>query len=161
MSRTPFPDADTLWRDIENLYALDGAQARCLRLQDGYGLCITAVLASIALSRRGIAIHEGAKAPLRELIARWHFQVLMPLRAARRGLKQTEPSLHADALAIELAIERRLLDEATAILRGRAIWNAEDAAARNVEVIVDAHGDHAPEPVYAAVENLYRLLEKH
>lgn len=160
MNRIPFPDADALWRDIEALYAREGAQARCLRLQDGYGLCVTAVLAMVALTRRGIAVHEGAKPALRELLARWHFQVLVPLRAARRGLKAGDRALYEQALAIELAIERRLLDELAAILRGRALWNAEDAAARNVELLVDAHGDNAPEAVYAATDNLSRMLER-
>lgn len=158
MSRTPFPDADSLWRDIEMLYARDDARARCLRLQDGYGLCITAVLAVMAMTRRGIAIHEGAVSPLRDVLVRWHFQVLVPLRLARRGLKQGDSILHEGALDMELAVERRLLDELAVILRGRALWNAEDVEARNIRIIVDAHGDNAPEAVYAAVENLSRLL---
>lgn len=158
--RIPFPDADALWQDISDLYAREGAQARCLRLQDGYGLCITAVLAAVALTRRGIAVHEGAKGPLREALARWHFQVLVPLRASRRGLKGVDDTLHDQALAIELALERRLLEELATILRGRALWNAEDVPARNIELIVDAHGDNAPEAVYAAADNLSRMLER-
>lgn len=158
--RIPFPDADTLWRDICELYDREGARARCLRLQDGYGLCITAVLAGIVLTRRGIAVHEGAKAPLRELLTRWHFQVLAPLRAARRGLRDSDPDMHARTLEIELAVERRLLEEITGVLRGRALWNAEDIAARNIEVIIDAHGDNAPDAVYAAADNLSRMLER-
>ena len=158
--RIPFPDADTLWQEVCDLYAREGAQARCLRLQDGYGLCITVVLAAIALTRRGIAVHEGARAPLREALTRWHFQVLVPLRTARRGLRGADEPLHAQALAIELALERRLLDEVAGILRGRALWNAEDVPARNIELVVDAHGDNAPEAVYAAADNLSRLLER-
>lgn len=160
MNRSPFPDADALWHDVQALYAREGAQARCLRLQDGYGLCVTAVLVAIALTRRGIAVHEGAKGPLREALLRWHFSVLVPLRVARRGMKGTDPAAYEQALAIELSLERKLLDDLVAILRGRALWNAEDVPARNIELLVDAHGDNAPEAVYAAADNLSKLLEK-
>lgn len=160
MNRIPFPEADALWQEIAGLYGRPDAQARCRRLQDAYGLCIPAVLVAIALGQRGICIHEGAKAPLRQILHQWHFPVLMPLRQARRGLAAVDPAGAENLLSIELGIERAMHDALVTVLRGRALWNAEDVEARNIAVIVDAHGDDAPEPVYAAVENLGRLLAK-
>lgn len=158
MSQIPFPDNDTLWREICALYAQENVAARCLRVQDGYGLCITLLLLTIAVSQRGIAIHKGAAPALRTLTTRWHFNVLMPLRAARRALKDTHAEAWDQARQLELAIERGLLDEACALLRSRALWNADEALARNLALIVEAHGDQPPQAVYAAADNLGRLL---
>lgn len=158
MSRVPFPDNDTLWREIGELYAREGAAPRCIRVQDSHGLCVTLLLLAIVIGRRGIAIHEGALPQLRALTLRWHFSVLVPLRAARRALKDTDDTAYTQAKQLELAVERGLLDEAAAILRGRALWNAEDALPRNLDMIVDAHANEMPDPAYAAAENLGRLL---
>lgn len=158
MSRNPFPDNDTLWREIGELYGHAGASARCMRVQDSYGLCVTLLLLAIAVSKRGIAIHEGALPGLKALVPRWHYTVLVPLRAARRALRNTDTVAYEQAKQLELAIERGLLDEACAILRGRALWNAEDALPRNLELMVDAHGDDLPDAAYSSAENLGRLL---
>lgn len=160
MNRSPFPETDALWQEIAALYAKPDAIARCRRLQDGYGLCIPAVLVAIALSHRGICIHEGAKTPLRQILHQWHYPVLIPLRQARRGLAAVDPEGAGNLLAIELGIEREMTGALVSALRGRALWNAEDVEVRNIAVMVDAHGDDAPEPVYAAVENLARLLAR-
>lgn len=157
MSRNPFPDNDTLWNDICTLYAREGVVARCLRVQDSYGLCVTLLLLGVAVGQRGIAIHEGALPALRALVPRWHYGVLVPLRAARRALRDTDGQAYEQAKALELAIERGLLDEACAVLRGRALWNAEDALPRNMDLMVDAHGEDLPDAAYAAAENLGRL----
>lgn len=158
MSTSHFPDNDTLWREICDLYARHDAAARCLRAQDGYGLCITLLLLAIAISQRGIAIHPGAAADLRKLTTRWHFNVLMPLRAARRALKDTDADAWDKARQLELAVERGLLDEACAAMGSRALWNADDALTRNLALIVEAHGDDPPTAVYAVADNLGRLL---
>lgn len=158
MSRNPFPDTDTLWREIAELYAQPGAAPRCIRAQDSHGLCITLLLLGIAIGRRGIAIHEGALPPLRELVMRWHYNVLVPLRAARRALKDTDATAYSQAKQLELAVERGLLDEAVGILRGRALWNADDALPRNLDLLVEAHGEHLLDSAWSAAENLGRLL---
>lgn len=159
MSRNPFPDNDVLWDEICQMYAREGVVARCLRVQDGYGLCITLLLLAVAVGQRGIAIHEAALPSLRALVPRWHYGVLVPLRAARRGLRDTDDDeAYQKAKLLEVAIERGLLDEACAVLRGRALWNAEDALPRNMDLMVDAHGENLPDAAYAAAENLGRLL---
>jgi len=158
MNRNPFPDNDTLWQDICALYERDGAMARCLRVQDSYGLCVTLLLLGIALGRRGIALHEGAATALRALITQQHFQVLVPLRAARRSLRETDAKGYEEARQLELALERNLLEQAAAIWRGRALWNAEEAVYRNIDAILDAHADDLPDAAYAAAGNLGKLL---
>lgn len=158
--RSPFPSADTLWRDINAAWDVEGIPARALRAQDQHGLCLTLLLVMVALGQRGIAVHERALDALRPLIVRWHFEVLVPLRFARRALKETDANLYAQAKQVELALERRLVEELVEVLRGRALWNAEDALARNLELAVDAHGDELPDSTYYAAENLGRLLVK-
>lgn len=162
MSRVPFPDVETLWREIGELYAREGAAARCIRAQDSHGLCITVLLLMIVMARRGIAVHEGALPALRATILRWHFGVLVPLRAARRALKDTDSGAYTQARQLELAVERGLLDEVVATLRGRALWNAEEALPRNLHLAIDAHADangHGLlDSAYAAAENIGRLL---
>lgn len=158
-ARNPFPDADTLWDEIGRLYAGPGVQPRCLRLQDSYGLCVSLLLAMVALGERGIAIHEAAQPGLNALLQRWHYGVLVPLRQARRALKETDDALYDRARQMELALERRLLDEVVQVLRGRALWNADDALPRNLDLAVAAHGD-LPDSAFAAADNLGRQLAR-
>lgn len=160
MSRHPFPDNDTLWQDICALYEREGATARCLRIQDSYGLCVTLLLLAIALGRRGIALHEGARPALRALLAQQYFQVIAPLRQARRALRDNDAKGYADAKQLELALERSLLDQAAQVWRGRALWNAEEAIYRNIDLVLDAHADDLPDAAYAASGNLGKLLER-
>lgn len=157
MARNPFPDADTLWREIVALYETEGIPARCLRLQDSYGLSVVALLLGITLARRGIAIHDAAGKDLTPLLAGWQGNVLLPLRHARRHLKDLDADLYETAKGFELAIESRLLSELVNLLRGRAIWNADDAVTRNIDVIVSAHGE-LPDAAFDAADNLARRL---
>lgn len=159
MNRSDFPDNDTLWQEICALYARDSVQARCLRIQDGYGLCITLLLLGITLGKRGVALHAGAMPGLRALMAQQHFQVLVPLRTARRAMREAGGKDYEDALQLELVVERNLLEQATSIWRGRALWNAEEAIYRNIDAILDAHGPDLPDAAYAAAGNLGKLLD--
>jgi uncharacterized protein (TIGR02444 family) len=159
MKRSDFPDNDTLWQDICALYERDSVMARCLRIQESYGLCITLLLLGIALGKRGIALHAGAAPALSILIAQQYFQVLAPLRMARRAMRGKDTKGYEDAKQLELALERNLLDEAAAIWRARALWNAEEAIYRNIDTILDAHGDELPDAAYAASGNLGKLLD--
>lgn len=158
--RHPFPDNDTLWADVCALYAREGAQARCLRAQDSYGLCITLLLLGIALGRRGIALHEGAVPALRSLLAQQYFAVIAPLRNARRAMRDQDTRGYAEAKQLELALERSLLDQAAAIWRGRALWNAEEAIYRNIDFVLDAHAEDLPDAAYAAAGNVGKMLEQ-
>jgi uncharacterized protein (TIGR02444 family) len=159
MRRHPFPDNDTLWNDICALYARDGVMARALRVQDSYGLCLTLLLLGITLGRRGIALHEGAVPALRTLLAQQYFQVIAPMRMARRALRDSDAQGYAQAKQLELALERNLLEQAAAIWRGRALWNAEEAIYRNIDFILDAHSEELPDAAYAAAANLGKMLE--
>jgi len=159
MRRHPFPDNDTLWQDVCALYEREGVMARALRVQDSYGLCLTLLLLGIAVGRRGIALHEGAVPALRALIAQQYFQVIAPMRMARRALRDSDPQGYAQAKQLELALERNLLDQAAAIWRGRALWNAEEAIYRNIDFVLDAHAEDLPDAAYAAAGNLGKMLE--
>lgn len=158
MNRSDFPDNAQLWQDICALYGRDHAQARCLRIQDGYGICITVLLLGISLGRRGLALHEGAVPALQALISQQHFQVLVPLRMARRSMRDIDNKGYEEALQMELALEKNLLNEAAGIWKSRALWNAEEAIFRNIDMLLDAHGDALPDAAYAACGNLGKLL---
>lgn len=158
-ARVPFPDNDTLWQDVCALYEREGAMHRCLRVQDSYGLCVTLLLLAIALGRRGIAVHEGALPQVRARVTQQYFQVIAPLRAARRSMKDRDSRGYAEAKQLELSLERNLLDAVADIFRGRALWNAEEAIYRNIDLVLDAHGEEVPDAAFAAAGNLGKMLE--
>lgn len=157
--RIPFPDNDTLWQDVCALYGREGAMHRCLRVQDTYGLCITLLLLAVALGRRGIAVHEGALPQVRARVQQQYYGVIAPLRTARRGMEDCDSRAYAEAKQLELSLERNLLDAVADIFRGRALWNAEEAIYRNIDLVLDAHGENVPDAAFAAAGNLGKMFE--
>jgi uncharacterized protein (TIGR02444 family) len=106
------PQAEEFWRFSLDLYARPAVAAQCLALQDGEGrevnILLLALYAGLVLGR-GLAAADFAA--LESATAAWRDNVVVPLRAARRGLKpwSADPAaavLRAAVQDVELGAER-------------------------------------------------------
>lgn len=80
--------ANPFWDYALQLYGREGVEAACLELQERHGLDVNVVLLCCWLANRGI---EAEPAWLKAVVAAiqpWHTDVVRPLRAVRRRLKE-------------------------------------------------------------------------
>jgi uncharacterized protein (TIGR02444 family) len=86
-------DAARLWDFAVALYEMEGVKQACLRVQARYGLSISTLLGCIWIGAQGYgrlgatdmetAIRRGVE---------WHREVIEPMRALRRRLRQQPPA---------------------------------------------------------------------
>ncbi|UEM19468.1 TIGR02444 family protein [Skermanella mucosa] len=121
--------AGDLWRFALALYGRPGVSGHCLMLQDRHGCDVTVLLfAAWAGAARGIALAARDLAAARAAVEAWHGEVVRPLRAVRRRLKQGPPpaptgrtgELRARIQAIEIEAERIELEVLAGHLPGPA-----------------------------------------
>ena len=80
--KTPF------WLFSGTVYGRPGVAEACLDLQDRHGLDVNLLLFCAWAGTRGRALDGGDLGLLRSASRPWHDEVVAPLRAARRWLKQ-------------------------------------------------------------------------
>ncbi|UEM02140.1 TIGR02444 family protein [Skermanella rosea] len=107
--------AGDLWRFALALYGRPGVSGHCLMLQDRHGCDVTVLLfAAWAGAARGIGLSARDLGAARAAVEAWHGEVVRPLRAVRRRLKQGPPpaptgrtgELRARIQTIEIEAER-------------------------------------------------------
>lgn len=76
-----------LWDFSLALYGADGVETACLALQDEAGLDVNLILLACFLGARGVRIESAALAGLAGPAEAWRTEVIAPLRALRRRLK--------------------------------------------------------------------------
>ena len=110
MSRVP---DDAFWEFSQDLYGCPGVAEACLALQDRRGLDVNLLLFCCWTGIRGQALTAEELRRRIDTVGPWQDQVVKPLRAARRWLKEqrTAPTQAAEALrqaikAQELEAER-------------------------------------------------------
>ncbi len=150
--------ADGFWRYSLAVYAAPGVAAALIGLQDNAGRDVNLALfcAWVGASGRGrlttadIERVDGA-------ISGWRHGVIVPLRAARRAIRQDDgadtPELYDQAKALELAAERvaqyRLAGLAPAVGKRSAATRASDTIA-NLALYLG----EVPTVLAAAVESI-------
>lgn len=86
-------DAARLWDFAVSLYEMEGVKQACLRVQARYGLSISTLLGCIWIGAHG---HGRLGATDMETAIRrgieWHREVIEPMRALRRRLRQQPPA---------------------------------------------------------------------
>ncbi|WP_168015764.1 TIGR02444 family protein [Halomonas salinarum] len=114
----------TLWDFALTFYARPGVEAACLRLQDGAGLDVNALLWACWLERHDLtptADMAAADHPLWADVRTWQREITTPLRHQRRALKaraNVNPDiaeLRATIKHAELLAERETLAQLQAI----------------------------------------------
>ncbi len=134
------------------LYAREGVSAACLGLQERLGLDVVLLLFATFLGTEGVAMDGERAAAAGSGVAAWHAEVVVPLRAIRRRLKQgpaPAPGPDTDALrariqAAEIAAELIGLAHLEDLARGWPRGPVEaDLAERNMRTVVAAQAGGA------------------
>ncbi|MEQ9608432.1 MAG: TIGR02444 family protein [Kiloniellaceae bacterium] len=82
------PEETPFWQFSGTLYARPGVAEACLELQDRHGLDVNLLLFCAWAGVQGRSFDGGDIGLLRSASRPWHDNVVAPLRAARRWLKQ-------------------------------------------------------------------------
>jgi len=82
------PDKTPFWQFSGTVYGRPGVAEACLDLQDRHGLDVNLLLYCAWAGTRGQRLDGGDLGLLRSASRPWHDNVVAPLRAARRWLKQ-------------------------------------------------------------------------
>jgi len=135
------PD-NPLWLFSLRIYAAPGVADACLALQDRRDLDVNRLLHALWAGSQGRQLDTAALRRLDAVTVTWQSEVVRPLRAVRRHLKQAEATAEQEAL--RRAVKR---DELA----------AEKIEQRVLHDLGDL-GDMAPTPYRAAAANLCGYL---
>lgn len=135
-----------LWDYALALYAAPGVEAACLALQDRCGADVNLVLFACWVGAGGRQVDAERLAEARDEALAWQTELVGPLRAARRGLKQRLPGLAApvrarlevvrtDLARSELALERGELLLLEGLAGPGAAGTTEDSPASAVSAL--------------------------
>ncbi|MFN4089598.1 MAG: TIGR02444 family protein [Alphaproteobacteria bacterium] len=144
----------SLWDWSLATYERPGVAAACLALQDRHGLDVNLLLAAVWAGASGRGLDPAAMRELAASVARWHGEVVRPLRALRRRLKHDPHGIDAEAAgrvrariaaveldaeqAEQLAIEAQVLATASCDAARRA--NPRETARANLAALAPACG---------------------
>ena len=131
--------ASAFWTFTLGVYQKEGVSPACIALQDRLGLDVNFLLLCLYAGSRGRALTVDDFARVEERAAPWRKNVIHPLRAVRRWLKEQQllekaPSdqLRRGVLGYEIdseGVQQRLMEAALAIPEGAA---SASAAAGNL-----------------------------
>ena len=150
---------DAFWNFSLAVYRQPGVADECLRLQDEFGVDVNLLLfCTFAGAVHGAVLTPADIAAVKQVVRRWHDEVVRPLRNARRALKPLKAgqdaikTLRAQVKAVELEAERReqamLTDWATERLADGPRRKLPDAVAANIRALLASYtGAPASPPV--------------
>lgn len=119
------PAAD-LWAFALRVYGAPDVSAACLDLQDRFGADVPVLLTALWMARRGIGLDAASMAALEARISPWRTEMVAPLRALRRRLKEGPAPAPSEATeALRTDIKRAELHAEKIELANLADWVAE------------------------------------
>src|SRR5260370_7243702 len=140
MADTQTQQGSPFWRFSLRFYRQPGVADACIALQDGCGVDVNILLFFLWLATARRRVPLGAAQEVCAKAAAWRDDVVVPLRALRRRLKDGSPLVERGAAelfrtrikAIELESERLQQESMFALAAGLATENAStvEAAAR-------------------------------
>jgi len=120
--------ASAFWSFTLGVYQKEGVSPACIALQDRLGLDVNFLLLCLYAGSRGRALGAGDFARIEERAAPWRKNVIHPLRAVRRWLKEQQllekaPSdqLRRGVLSHEIeseGVQQRLMEAAVTLAEG-------------------------------------------
>jgi uncharacterized protein (TIGR02444 family) len=134
------------WRFSLKFYGMPGVPAACLLVQDHSGADVNVLLFGLFLARQGRRLSAAELAEIAAASEPWRAGAVVPLRAARRFLKeppvlfatQATAALRERVKAVELEAER-LQQEALFALRPLERWGEPAAPAEAAPANVAAY----------------------
>ena len=138
------------WSFALALYARPGVAEACLKLQDALGVDVNVLLFALyAASERGLAFEQEDLAAIDRAVAPWRDEVVVKLRAIRRGLKSgPPPAPSADTEALRDLLKKAELRAEQIEQAALARWLEENAPRMRADP-TDARG------IVAAVAAFY------
>lgn len=172
MSEPPLALDNAFWRFSGAVYAAEGVEQACLALQDRFGLDVNlALLCAWVGATRGGAMEAEDVGAAAALVADWHAEVVLPLRAVRRRVKHmallADPAVAAfRGRAAEIELEAERIEHAILFRWADPRWPTACAApanqaAANLAVLLRRHGDPVPPDAASAAETLAEASERH
>ncbi|MBI1943364.1 MAG: TIGR02444 family protein [Betaproteobacteria bacterium] len=154
-------DAGSFWRFSLRTYRKPGVAAACLALQDRCGVDVNLLLYCCWQGRRGRALGKRALRAAMNLVKPWQWNVLRPLRQARRAIGKQDPSLQRlrrRITALELEAERieqaRLEGLESGIRVPTVLVSPPDATRMNLRRFLDLAGVRMTRTRSALLETL-------
>ncbi len=91
--------ASAFWDFSVALYDRTGVEAACLALQERHGLDVNLLLWSLWLADCGVALEAPILDRAKNAVADWQTEIVGPLRAVRRRLRESPGPADADGIA--------------------------------------------------------------
>ena len=119
------PRANPFWDFSLALYASAAVQKACLDLQDGCGVDVNVLLFALYLAATGRAINEAEASRVAASIEPWRVGVVVPLRTARRNLKEPPAAIEPKGAETLRAIVKKAELEAERLQQAALYAQAE------------------------------------
>ena len=155
------------WRFSLSVYSPDEVAQECLSLQEALGLDVNILLFCAWLGTRSIVLRREAIEAACQVIARWHDNIVRPLRRVRQHLKtQGDPfaSLRTRVKAFELEAEQieqaMLFAYARDILEPSESVRSDDVIAQNVSEYIAMKAASMSSPHQFAAPVLIRTAQR-
>ena len=158
------------WRFSLSLYRQDGVPPACIALQDNHGVDVNVMLYGLWLATQGRKLSGQDMAGVNGLVRGWRDDVVVPLRAVRRILKEPDiafdtpdtKALRERVKAVELEAER-LQQETLFAQKPPDQWglpepDVQAAAAANLAAYAKALGVTFDDEAQSAMLNGLRAL---
>jgi len=144
---TPRADKSRFWQFSLALYARERVPETCLRLQDQHGVDVNVLLYCLFRASEGHRLTGAGIAAMDRQVSPWRAEVVRPLRAIRRVMKETP-------LLVDAGTQARLRDRIKA-----CELEAEQAQQLELERIGSGLDVTSTEPRHAAVANYRAYAE--
>ena len=157
-----------IWDFVLGYYRQQGVSESAITLQDTLGLDVNQVLFLMWLAGQKKALGEADVKRVADTSKGWQHDVVVPIRAIRRLLKENAPLVEQEAAlayrkkvqALEIEGEQLQLTAMAALSQGMTTTTtatAEDAARKNLAALSAAYGKPFPQ---AAVDGFVRALKE-
>lgn len=152
--------SNLLWQYSLANYARDGVADACLALQDDFGLDVNLLLYGAWLASQGFCLTPAHLAELDSGIADWRDNVVRPLRALRRQMREYHPArdIREQVKVLELESERQQQDAMYHFYQqAPQLPEEEDSLPANLSLVASA-SVNSPDLCRPAIERLAALI---